>query len=76
MGYSTQCIGQTLLSKTLNALSLALKIETFLAFMFNDFTHSLKCALDAIKLVEILHTKGNKLLKNIKTILDLYVITF
>jgi hypothetical protein len=44
--------------------------------MFNYFAHNLKCALDAIKLVEILHTKGNKLLKNIKTILDLYVINF
>lgn len=36
--------------------------------MFNyNFVHNLKCALEAIKLIEILHTKGNKNLKNIDT---------
>lgn len=39
-----------------------------IAYLFNyNFVHNLKCALEAIKLIEILHTKGNKILKNINT---------
>jgi hypothetical protein len=42
--------------------------ETTLAYLFDyNFVHNLKCALEDSKLIEISHTKGNKILKNIKT---------
>jgi hypothetical protein len=56
-----------LVVQTLSFMSLVSKIETLLASMFNYFAHSQKRALDTSKLAKILHTKGNKLLKNIET---------
>ncbi len=53
--------------QTLSALSLVLKIESLLMFMYNYFVHSSKCHLETIKLARILECKGNKILKDIKT---------
>jgi len=51
--------------QTFSGLTLVAKIETLLVGMYNFFTHSLKWALEASKLIEILECKGNKILKNI-----------
>ncbi len=51
----------------LSSLKLVSKVESLLAEMYNYFAHSPKQHLEFCKLVEILESKGNKLLKNIKT---------
>jgi hypothetical protein len=52
---------------TLSYLKLASKVESLLVGMYNYFAHNTKQHLEFCKLVEILESKGNKLLKNIKT---------
>jgi hypothetical protein len=52
----------------LNALNLVSNGETTLAYLFDyNFVHNPKRALETSKLIEISHTKGNKILKNVKT---------
>jgi hypothetical protein len=60
----------------LSGLSLVLKIESMFVSIYNYFSHSLKKHLEAIKLVEFLESKSSKILKNIKNMLDFYVVTF
>jgi hypothetical protein len=61
-------ITQTLFVQTLSpTLSLVSKIEGMLVSMYNTFVHSLKCHLEANKLIEILENKGNEIFINIKT---------
>ncbi len=54
-----------LVIQTFSGLTLVAKIETLLVGMYNFFTHSIKQALEASKLVELLECKGYKILKNI-----------
>jgi hypothetical protein len=51
----------------LSSLRLVSKVESLLARMYNYFARSPKRHLEFCKLVEILESIGNKLLKNIKT---------
>jgi len=52
---------------TLSSLKLVSKVENLLAWMYNYFAHCPNRHLEFCKLVKILESKGNKLLKNIKT---------
>jgi len=52
---------------TLSSLKLVSKVESLLVGMYNYFIHNPKQHLDFYKLAKILESKGNKLLKNIKT---------
>ncbi len=52
---------------TLSSLKLVSKVESLLVGMYNYFTHNPKQHLEFCKLAKILESKGNKLLKNIKT---------
>jgi hypothetical protein len=51
----------------LNGLNFVFKIKSMFVSNYNYFSHSLKKHLEAIKLVEFLESKSNKILKNIKT---------
>jgi len=51
----------------LNGLNFVFKIKSMFVSNYNYFSHSLKKHLEAIKLVEFLESKNNKILKNIKT---------
>jgi hypothetical protein len=51
----------------LSSLKLVSKVESLLAGMYNYFAHDLKRYLEFCKLAKNLESKGNKLLKNIKT---------
>ncbi len=48
-------------------LNLVSKIESILASIYNYFDHSPKRHFQASKLAKFLESKGNKILKNIKT---------
>ncbi len=56
-----------LVVQSLNMLSLVSKIESMFASIYNYFSHSPKRHLEANKLVKFLESKGNKILKNIKS---------
>ncbi len=65
---SVHCMAhRTNLVITLSFLKLISKVESLLAEMYNYFAHSFKQYLEFCKLAESLESKGNKLLKNIKT---------
>ncbi len=49
------------------SLPLVICLEIFVQTLHNYFTHSPKMHLECTKFVEILETKGNKILENVKT---------
>jgi hypothetical protein len=51
----------------LSSLRLVSKVESLLVGMYNHFAHNPKQHLEFCKLSKILESKGNKLLKKIKT---------
>jgi len=53
--------------QTLSSLPLVIRLEHLLQTLDSCFAHSLKKHLEFTKLVEILETKGNKILQNVKT---------
>ncbi len=61
--YMVHCT--SLVVKTLTKLKFVSKIESLMESMYNYLSIFLG-ALEVRKLIEILHTKGNKILKNIK----------
>ncbi len=62
--YMAHCTN--VLVATLSSLRLVSKVENLLAGMYNSFTHNTKWHLEFCKLANILKSKGNKILKNIK----------
>jgi hypothetical protein len=56
-----------LVVQTLSSLLLVIYLEHLLQTLHNYFAHSLKTHLEFTKLVEMLETKGNKILWNMKT---------
>jgi len=57
----------TIVIQTLSNMLLVAKIEALLASVYMCFAHYLKRPLEHNKLIEIMETKGLKILQNVKT---------